>query len=58
MLKQSLLMLSAMLALVNVARSNDAVLLAGEWRFEIAGTNEPALRPRAARHDPAARDDG
>ena len=42
MLKQSILILSATLSFVNVARCNDTIPLVGEWRFEIAGTNEPA----------------
>ena len=42
MLKQPILILSAMLALVNVARSNDTISLAGQWRFEIAGAKEAA----------------
>ena len=31
-----------MLAGLVLARSDDKISLAGEWRFEIAGTNEPA----------------
>jgi len=41
-MKQSISVACAMLAFMSVARSGNTIPLAGEWQFEVAGTNEPA----------------